>query len=127
MGIMMNRQELIDNVTSGRQVTIQLTDAEVVSTKRDLRRVNHYRAANLYKVVVVDPVFGSVFFSSFSDKIGDINRGEKVSLKVTVTGVGEPSERYPDPILFAKPLTRQRDAVTIARPVVEYASDLPNV
>lgn len=106
---------------------MQLTDAKVVSSKRDVRPISHYRAGTIYKIVVVDPVFGSVFFSSFSDKLAALSVGEQVSLKVTVTGVGDPSERYPEPILFAKPITRQRDAVTIARPVVEYADDLPNV
>lgn len=123
----MNREQIIATIKSGNTVTIQLSGAKVVSTKRDIRPIGQYRAGTIYKIVVVDPVLGSVFFSSFSDKLADINLGEQVSLKVTVTGVGDPSERYPEPILFAKPLTRQRDAITIARPVVEYASDLPNV
>lgn len=118
-----HRQELIDMIKSGKTVTINLTQAEVVSSKRDLKPINHYRAASLYKIVVKDPVFGSIFFSGFSDKLASIGYGDKVSLKVTVTGVGDASERYPDPILFAKPLTRKGDSVTIEKPVV-YEPDL---
>jgi hypothetical protein len=123
----MNRTQLIECIKNGRQVTLQLTDAEVVSIKLDYKPVNAYRVCQMYKLVVKDPLLGAVYFSSFSDKFSDISKSDKISLKVTVTGIGDASEKYPDPILFAKALTRKGDAVTIARPVVEYANDLPNV
>lgn len=115
---MLNREELIQIVKSGRNVVVNLTDAEVVSAKQEFRAIGRYATGTLYKIVAKDPVFGTVFFSSFSHKLGELARGTKVSLKVTVTGVGDASDRYPDPILFARPDTRKRDSVAIAKPIV---------
>ena len=115
---MNKRNELIELIKSGKTVTINLNKAEVVFSKRDLKPINHYCVANLYKFIVKDPVFGSIFFSGFSSKLADLNLGDMISLKVTVTGVGDPSERYPDPIVFAKPHTRKGDSITVDKPIV---------
>jgi len=120
---MINRQNLIETVKSGRTVVLQLTNAEVVFRRKDLKPLNHYSVANLYKVIVKDPTFGTIFFSGFSQKLADIEFGDKVSLKVTVTGVGDPSDRYPEPILFAKPNARRGDSIMIDKQVM-VAPDL---
>ena len=123
----MNKNQVIDLINSGKTVTVQLTGAEVVSVKQDYKPINRFYTGTLYKIVVKDPVLGAVYFGTFSDRLRGVDRGDKISLKVTLTGIGEASERFPDPILFAKPFTRKGDAVAIDRPVVEYANDLPNV
>lgn len=126
----MNRTELIDNVKSGRRVTIMLNGAEVVSAKKDLKPINHYKCATLYKIVVKDPIYGAIFFSGFSDKLlemfGSSYNSAKVSLKVTVTGVGEASDRFPDPILFAKPHLKKGDPLVVDFPIdtTQESSDL---
>lgn len=131
---MITRDKLIEYINNGQEVTIQLVDAEIVSLKEVFVQGNARRAGPRWyipskttRIVVKDPVFGTIFFSSFSDKFNTADRGDKISLKVTVTGIGSATQRYPEPMLFAKALTRQRGAVTIARPVVEPANDLPNV
>lgn len=118
----MNRTELIENVNNGRRVTIMLSGAEVVSAKKELKPINHYRCATLYKIVVKDPTYGAIYFGGFSDKLLELFSSgyntARVSLKVTVTGVGESSDRYPDPILFAKPHLKKGDPL-----VVDFAID----
>ena len=108
---MMNRTELLEHVKSGRMVTLLLTDAKVVSIK-DEWKVCKNTTAKLFKIVVVDPVLGAVYFSGFSDKLRAIEHGALISLKVTVTGMGDATEKYPDPILFAKPHLRGSDTIT---------------
>lgn len=119
----MNRSELIELVRKGRTVVINLQDAEVVSCRSEYKALNHWNSALLHKIVVKDPVYGAIFFSSFSQKIRDFEKGDKVSLKVTVTGVGDANGRYPDPILFARAATRKADSVAITKPIV-VESDL---
>lgn len=115
----MNRNELIDTVQNGRQVVIMLDGAEVVSAKKQLKPINHYSVATLYKIIVKDPTFGVIYFSGFSAKLLEMfsHNSVKVSLKVTVTGVGEPSDRYPEPILFAKPHLKKGDPLVIDMPI----------
>jgi hypothetical protein len=123
----MNRTELIDNVKSGRRVTIMLNGAEVVSAKKDLKPINHYTCATLYKIVVKDPIYGAIFFSGFSEKMLEMfssgYNAAQVSLKVTVTGVGESSDRYPDPILFAKPHLKKGDPLVVDFPIDTTSQD----
>ncbi len=132
----MMRSELIDVVKSGRTVTIMLTDAEVISVKDGVYFPQNYNfryrrswygrssasssfsGTSYLKVVVKDPELGVLFFKSYSNKLADLCKGDKVSLKITVTGVGDATERYPDPILFAKTHTRKGDSVAIAKPIV---------
>lgn len=126
----MNRDELIKLVKDGKRVVVMLNDAKVVSAKKELKPINTWHCATLYKFVVKDPVFGTVFFSGFSEKLieifgkgyGDI----KVSLKVTVTGVGKASDRFPEPMLFAKPNLKRGDPLIIDCPVdaTQEGSDL---
>lgn len=114
----MNRTELIALVKSGKTVTVALDNASVVSIRRELRPINHYRCASMYKVVVKDPTFGAIYFSTFSAKFDDVNYGDTISLKVNVTGVGDATERYPDPILFSRANTRKGDSLSIAKPAM---------
>ena len=112
-----------------RKPTIQysITDAEVVFAKSytaGLFRAGRYNRGVMVrgvKVIVKDPVLGSVFFQTTSDKLYSVERGDKISLVLSLTGVGTPSEKYPDPIIFAKALTRKRDGVTIGKPEVTAA------
>lgn len=122
---MISRKQMLDYLKNGREVTIELTNAQVVSVRSELRPISHYRCATLTKVIVRDEVLGSIYFGGFSDKLRYINYGDKVSLKVKVTGVGDATEKYPDPILFAKPLTRKGDSVKVdARPANTEENDL---
>lgn len=133
----MNRTELIKNVKEGHKVIIQLKDAEVISVKDGVYYPSNYnpvyrpsrswygrpsvssRSGTRYlKIVVKDPEMGVVFFKTYSSKLFDITKGDKISLKVTVTGVGDATEKYPDPIVFAKVLTLKRDSFTIVKPTV---------
>lgn len=131
----MTRSDLIEKVKSGVTVTIQLQDAEVVSVTYGTYFPNHYNptyrrswygrssvssqsGTTYLKVVVKDPVMGAVFFKTYSSKLSDLEKGDKISLKVTVTGVGDATERYRDPIMFAKVHTRKGDSFTIAKPIV---------
>jgi len=105
---MMNRTELMELVKSGKMVTIMLNDAKVVSLK-DEWKVCKNTTALLTKIVVVDPLLGAIYFSGFSEKLRRVEYGSLISLKVTVTGMGDATEKYPDPILFAKPHLRGSD------------------
>lgn len=126
---MMNRSELMELVKSGKMVTIMLTDAKVVSVKTDWKvcraparpatsgfyhdpTPQYGRTAELFKIVVVDPLLGAIYFSGFSEKLRRVEYGSLISLKVTVTGMGDATEKYPDPILFAKPHLRGSDTIT---------------
>lgn len=117
----MNRSELIDNINEGRRVTIMLDGAEIISARKELKPLSHYQCANLYKFVVKDPQYGTIYFGGFSEKLREVfltvHTGTKVSLKVTVTGVGNPTERFPDPILFAKPHLKKGDPLVVDVPV----------
>lgn len=112
-----------------RKPTVQysITDAEVVFAKSytaGLFRAGRFTRGVMVrgvKVIVKDPVLGSVFFQTTSDKLYGVERGDKISLVLSLTGVGTPSEKYPDPIIFAKALTRKRDGVTISKPEVTAA------
>lgn len=112
----MNRNELVDLIKSGKKVTLNIVQAKVVFAKGDyipVYRGGHSKMCYVNKIIVDDPTLGSIFFSGFSQKLRAINHGNKISLKVTVTGVGDPSQRYPNPILFAKAHTRKGDSVVI--------------
>lgn len=112
----MNRTELVDLVKSGRKVTIMLAGAQIVSAKKELRPINHYKCATLYKIVVNDPIWGTIYFGGYSGRLHELysqNIGKKVSLKVTVTGIGTPTTRYPEPMLFAKPHLKKSDPFVV--------------
>lgn len=103
-------------------VVYELVDAEVVFAKSILKPLNRYCVVKMNKIIVKDPILGSVFFQSSSEKLQQVSRGDKISLSINLTGVGTPSEKYPDPIIFAKASTRKRDCVTIKKSV-----DAPSV
>lgn len=127
----MNKSELVNRVQNGNKVIIQLTDAEVVSIKKDHFKTyrSGWAAGSYKKFVVKDPVYGTIWFCSSGDFFWNLDVDDKISLKVTVSGVGTPSERYPDPILFAKPLRKSKDnPVSVVKgyssPNVEDSVDL---
>lgn len=115
-------------------VEYELKDAEVISAK-----VGHFYPTSYHpryrrsygtkflKVVVKDPEIGVLYFSTYSDKLWSLEKGDKVSLKVLINGVGDATDRYPDPILFAKAQTRKRDSVTITKKIADdsAANELP--
>jgi hypothetical protein len=118
----LNTTELDGMAIRKKTVEYSLVDAEVVFAKRytnhlfrDLSRANRGRPISGTKIIVKDPVLGSLFFQSTSDKFLGVERGDTISLVVSLTGVGTPSEKYPDPIIFAKALTRKRDSVLISK------------
>lgn len=110
-------------------VKYDLVDAEVLSAKIvDKNLYNSYRRITVTKIVVKDALLGCVFFQTSSDKLFDVARGDKISLSLTLTGVGTPTEKYPDPIIFAKANTRKRDSVVVNKPAAEPSAvgdDLP--
>lgn len=116
----MNRDELIELIREGRRVVVMLDKAEVVMAKSHLMPVKN-TTANLAKIIVKDPVFGSIYFSGFSGKLFEMfsrnGTNAQVSLKVTVTGIGDANDRYPEPILFAKPHLKKGDPLSIDFPV----------
>ena len=119
----LNRQEVIEHIKSGRTVTMILESADVLSIKWEPRPVNRYAVATIGKVVVKHPELGTIYFGTYSSKFDTVRKGDKISLKVMITGIGDVSQRYPDPILFAKACTRKGDAVTVL-PTVTDETDL---
>lgn len=111
----MDKAKLLETIRRGTEVILEVKDAEVVSIKKDVRHINKWRACTFLKFVAVDPKLGPVWFSTSADKFWNINLHDKISLKVKVTGVGDPSDKYPDPILFCKPALRGEKAVEIIR------------
>lgn len=107
----MNKSELIERVQNGAKVIVQLKEAEIVSIKKDFFKTSRsgWAGGSYRKFVVNDPVYGSTWFCSSGDQFWDLDVEDKISLKVEVSGVGTPSERYPDPILFAKPLRKSKE------------------
>lgn len=127
---MLNNTELDGLAIRKKTVTYSVVDAEVVFAKRytnhlfrNLSRANRGVPLSGIKIIVKDPVLGSLYFQSTSDKLLNIVRGDKISLVVSLTGVGTPSEKYPDPIIFAKALTRKRDSVRITSEIAASPSD----
>lgn len=120
---MMNRTELMELLKQGKSVTLMLTDAKIVSLK-DEWKVCKNTTALLIKVVAVDPVLGAVYLSGFSEKLRKLEFGSLISLKVTVTGMGDATEKYPDPILFAKPHVRGSDTVVSKPDPTVFKSDV---
>lgn len=112
----MNKAQIVEALKSGKSVTVNIEAAKVVWVDGILKPISHYRTAYLTKIIVVDKDLGSIFFSGFSDKLRALDKGEKVSLKLTITGLGTPSEKYPDPIMFAKAHTRKGDCVKVESP-----------
>lgn len=128
---MMNREDVMNMVKDGKRVVIMLNKAEVVMSRSTPMVVKGVTSAMLAKIIVKDPVFGTVYFSGFSQKLFDMFEKDginaQVSLKVTVTGVGDATDKYPDPILFAKPHLKKGDPLEIDFPVdaTRMDSDLP--
>ena len=120
---MLDRAKLLDLLKAGKQVTVDLVDAEVVFAKAEMRPICHYKVGTLMKIIVRDEKLGSIYFGGFSDKLRGINRGDRISLKVKVTGIGDASEKYPDPILFSKPLTRKGDSVKVGTPETDTSGN----
>ena len=128
---MMNREDVMNAVKEGKRVIIMLNKAEVVMSRSMPMAVKGVASANLAKIIVKDPVFGTVYFSGFSQKLFDMFEKDginaQVSLKVTVTGMGDATDKYPDPILFAKPHLKKGDPLVIDFPVdgTKMDSELP--
>lgn len=128
---MMNREDVMKMVKDGKRVVIMLNKAEVVMSRSTPMVVKGVTSAMLAKIIVKDPVFGTVYFSGFSQKLFDMFEKDginaQVSLKVTVTGMGDATDKYPDPILFAKPHLKKGDPLEIDFPVdaTRMDSDLP--
>lgn len=111
---MINRDKVVDVVKSGRDVTVLLRNATIVSVKSDIHRYGGQGSLRR-KIIVKDPQLGSVWFSSFSDQFSSVERGDKLTMKVTVNGVGDSTRQYPDALLFAHTNTRSNNAVTILK------------
>lgn len=109
----MNKSELIERINGGSSVILSLDCVKVVSIKRDVRQFNRWAMGSVLKIVAVHPEYGPIWFSTSGSKFWDINLHDTISLKVKVTGVGEPSKAYPDPILFSKPIGRGENSVKI--------------
>lgn len=128
---MMNRTDLMQMVKEGKRVVIMLNKADVVMSRSTPMPVKGVSSAMLAKIIVKDPVFGAVYFSGFSQKLFDMFEKDginaQVSLKVTVTGIGQPTEKYPEPMLFAKPHLKKGDPLMIDFPIdaTGMDSDLP--
>ena len=120
---MLDRAKLLDLLKAGKKVTVELTDAEVVFAKAEVRPICHYKVGTLMKIIVRDEKLGSIYFGGFSSKLRGISRGDKVSLKVIITGVGDATEKYPDPILFAVAQTRGRDSVKVGVPEIDTSGN----
>ena len=93
--------ELLDN---NKTITINLKDVEIIFLSEELKQISMSasRAFWMTKIIVKDENLGNIFLSSFSQKFKTLSKGQKISLTVTVTGKGQPSQKYPDPLLFAK-------------------------
>lgn len=123
----LNTTELDGMAIRKKTIEYSIVDAEVVFAKSytaGLFRAGRYNRGVMVrgvKVIVKDPVLGSIFFQTTSDKLYSVERGDRISLVLSLTGVGTPSEKYPDPIIFAKALTRKRDCVHISKPGVAAA------
>lgn len=107
----MNKSELIERIQNGGQVIIQLKDAKVVSIKKDYFKTSRtgWAGGSYKKFIVQDPVYGTVWFCSSGDFFWNLEVEDRISLKVQASGVGTPTERYPDPILFTKPLRKSKE------------------
>jgi hypothetical protein len=86
---------------------ISLKDAEILSIKaREFGTGGSYRthygrrsygwSAEARGVLVNDPKFGKVWFSTSSKFVFDLKRGDKVSINATVSGFGDPNPKYQD-------------------------------
>ena len=121
---MTTRNEIIEILKSppsldGIQMTkpainYDLLAGEIVFAKKYYHIHNGQHIKGI-KIIVKDAVLGSVFFQTFSSRFFDVEKGDKISLTLTLTGVGEPREGFPDPIIFAKAQTRKGDSVLIQK------------
>lgn len=105
----MNADKIRELVADGRTVVVMLTNATVVSVKSDFIRLRSGHITGVKKFVVKDEILGTIWFSTSSNKLWNMVEGDKITSKVTLTGMGKPTPRYPDPIMFAKINARQRE------------------
>ena len=101
-----SRNELnFNKISSVTPQRVSLNNAKVV--KRTLapnlfKKFNEWKNVDIVKVVLLDPKLGATFISGTSTQIHNLHRDDTVSGEINITGVGDPSEKFPEPILFAK-------------------------
>jgi hypothetical protein len=107
----MNADKIRELVGSGKTVIVMLTNAKVVSAKRDVIRLKSGYLTGVTKYVVTDENLGTIWFSTSSNKLSGVSVGDTITCKATLTGMGKPTPRFPNPMLFAKINTRQKELV----------------
>lgn len=80
---------------------VKINKAKVIKSTTLLKAINHYRCRELAKLVLVDEKLGAIFISGFSNDLF-IERGKLVTGVIELTGIGEATEQYPEPMLFAR-------------------------
>lgn len=105
----MNADKIRELVGDGRTVVVMLTNATVVSVKSDFLRLRSGHITGVKKFVVKDEILGTIWFSTSSNKLWNMVEGDKITCKATLTGMGKPTPRYPDPMMFAKVNARQKE------------------
>lgn len=109
----MDTQTVEFHLRSGKTVKVSLDQAKVVSSKIKSVPISHYKSIRVKSLVVVDPKYGAVYISSSSDKIFNADFGDTLTGKILLTGLGEKSERYEDPIKFSKVIRGKEGEISL--------------
>lgn len=96
-----------------KTVVIELKEAEVLSVKVKVSP----RGYGYLGITVKDSVCGRVWFSSSSKHFTGLQRGDKVSCTLIAYSRTQPSERFPEIMIFAK---KAKDIV-VTHPVLQEA------
>ena len=95
----MKTNEIKERLDSQQTVNYELKNALVLSVRKKLIPVNHYRSVVSRTVVALDPNLGAVCFSSSSKKLLDIEWRDTISGEVSLTGYAVDENRVGDPFV----------------------------
>lgn len=111
----MNREQVKDILNKNKSVTLNLENVEIIFVKEELKYSEKSRSRPFWmtKVILKDSELGSVFISSFSNKFRTLHKGQKISLKVTITGIGDANSKYPDPLFFARAELNRGEGIVV--------------
>ena len=111
----MDIKTIESHLHSGKNVKVSLTMAKVISSKKKLIAISHYKSVYVNCIVVSDEKYGNIYLSSSSPKVFDAQFGDLVSGKILLTGIGEKNERYDAPIKFSKVIRGKEGEISLQK------------
>lgn len=99
----------------GSTQKVRINRAKVIKATVFSKLINHYKVRDLSKLVLVDDKLGTIFISGFANDLFQ-NKGTLLSGIIELTGVGNATEQYPEPMLFARKVRGKVGTLTVEEP-----------